>query len=98
MLRQEIKVDSVMDIMKKSAFRLAYKGYYDLNPPALNTMFEWHTTDRELPSSDILQAVVPHCKSQFAERKFTFRVVIYWRPITEDGYARFNLTRIQLSR
>ena len=77
-IRQELGFDNVVLLMRKASCKFAYKGFYDLGPPALNAMFEVYICDRDVRSSEQLRAVVPRCRTQFGERNFAIRAVVYW--------------------
>ncbi len=77
-IRGELSIDSVSVLMKKACCKFAYKGYYDLGPTSLNSMFEVYICDREVRSNDQLKAVVPRCRTQFGARNFAIRAVLYW--------------------
>ena len=83
-IRTELNVDSIPQMMKKAARNFAYRGYYDIGPPALNGMFVLYTNDKDLRSNSQLNAVVPKCKMQFGEKSFAYRAVIHWNDLPED--------------
>ena len=56
---EELGFDSVVVLMKKACCKFAYKGYYDLGPPSLNSMFEVYICERELCSNEQLISIVP---------------------------------------
>ena len=70
--------------MYKSTCKFAYKCFYDLCPTALNDMFVLYVSERELRSNDELNAKVPRCKTQWAERNFGYRAVIHWNGLSLD--------------
>ena len=57
---------------------MAFKGYFDFGPPALNAMFEIVVHDRDLRSNEGMKVMIPKTKTQFAERNFTYRGPVYW--------------------
>ncbi len=65
-------------LMRKAACKFAFKSFYDLGQLLLNAMFELHVSEEGLRSNKQLNAVVPRCKTQFAERNFAVRAVVYW--------------------
>ena len=75
---KEKLMHSVTVLMKKACCKFAYKGFYNLGPPSLNSMFEVYICDREVRSNEQLKSVVPRCRTQFAARNFVIRAVIYW--------------------
>ena len=80
-LRSELKIDSIDMLMKKSTCKFAYKCYYDLCTPSLNNMLILYTNERELRSNEELNAIVPRYRTQWAERNFAFRAVVYWNSL-----------------
>ena len=81
LLRTEFKLDSIEVIMRKSTCKFAYKCFYDLCPQSLNDMLSLYVNERELRSNEELNAVVPRCRTQWAERNFAYRAVIYWNAL-----------------
>ena len=53
-LLTDVGVDSVRVGMAKTTCKIVYRGYYDMGPPALNTMFEAYIPTRELRSGNQL--------------------------------------------
>ena len=83
-IREELKVDSVTTMMKKGACKFVYKGFFNLGPEALNSMFNLHVTERDLRSSDQLKSVVPKCRTQFASKNFAVRDSNHWNILPYD--------------
>ena len=83
-LRNELGIESIDVIMKKSTCKFAYKCFCDLCPQALNDMLILFVNERELRSNEELNAVVPRCRTQWAERNFAFRAVSYWNSLLLD--------------
>ena len=81
LLRVDLKIDSIEVMMKKSMCKFAYKCFYDLCPQSLNNMLSLYVNERELRSNEELHAIVPRCRTQWAERNFTYRAVIYWNSL-----------------
>ena len=78
-LRKELGVDSVAVQMQKSCCKFVYKGYHNLGPQSLNSMFELQINERNLRSNDQLQCTILKCKTQFSERNFRYRGACHWR-------------------
>ena len=83
-LYEELHLDSVVIMMKKSTCKFAYKCFYDLCPKSLNDMLILYVNERELRSNKELNAIVPKCRTQWAERNFAYRAVIYWNSLPID--------------
>ena len=80
-LHAELKIDSIAVMMTKSTCKFAYKCFYDLCTPSLNNMLTLYTNERELRSNEELNAIVTRCHTQWAERNFAFRAVVYWNSL-----------------
>ena len=81
LLRTELKLDSIEVMMKKSTCKMAYKCFYNLCPVALNDMLNLYVNERELRSNEELNAILPRYRTQWAERNFAFRAVVYWNSL-----------------
>ncbi len=81
LLRTEFRIDSIEVMMKKSTCKFAYKCFYDLCPLSLNRMLSIYVNERELRSNEELNAIVPRCRNQWAERNFAYRAIIYWNSL-----------------
>ena len=63
---------------------MAYKCFYDLCPKPLNDMLTLYVNERELRSNEELSAIVPKCRTQWAERNLAFRAVIHWNTLPAE--------------
>ena len=83
-LRIDLHLDSIETMMYKSTCKFAYKCFYNMCPNVLNGMLVLYVSERELRSNDELNAIVPRCRTQWAERNFAYRAVIHWNLLPLD--------------
>ncbi len=87
----ELHVDNIALMMEKSTCKFAYKCFYDLCPKPLNDMLILDVKERDLRSNKELNAIVPKCRTQWAERNFAFRAIIYWNALSVEMKAAVSV-------
>ena len=77
----ELKVDSVRTEMKKSTCKMVYKGFYDLGPATLNSLFVLYTPERTLWSGEELIIAPQFCHTPFGQKNIIYRGTQYWNSL-----------------
>ncbi len=84
----DVGVDFIRTDMKKASCKFIYKGFYNLGPDALNSMFVLYVPTRELRSGDELCIAPNKCRTSFGQKNLVVRGCTYWNTLPEDVKSR----------
>ena len=61
--------------------KMVYKGFYDLGPATLNSLFVLYVPKRTLRSGDELRIESHFCQTTFGQKNIAFRGTLYWNSL-----------------
>ena len=96
-LHDELEIDFLGDIRKKSTIKLVYRGVNNMGPEFLNNNFNEYVPNRPLRSASKCQVAVPKTKLHFSDRDICVRGGIYWND-TSEIYTKSDSLEILKTR
>ena len=82
-LHDELEIDFLEDIRKKSTLKRVYRGVNNLGPSMLNESFTEYIPDRPLRSADQHLVTIPRTNLQFCDRDICISWGLYWNSTSE---------------